>query len=91
MTTSLIVGLVWVLVGAFTAMLPMRHQKWTGLPLLLAAPVLIVLIGIDYGWWAAGIASFAFLSLFQHPLRYLWKRARGQKVELPPELRQKRL
>ena len=89
MTNSLIFGFIWVLAGAFTAMLPMRYQKWTGLPLLLAAPVLIWLIGADYGWWAAAIALLAFGSMFRFPLRYLWKRLRGQEVELPAELQRK--
>lgn len=89
MTAALIAGFLWVLLGAVTAMLPMRHQKWTGLPLLISAPVLIYLIGRDYGWWVSGIALFAFISMFRHPLRYLWKRARGLEVELPPEFRQK--
>lgn len=87
MTAALIAGFLWVLLGAVTAMMPMRHQRWTGLPLLVAAPVLIYLIGRDYGWWVSGIALFAFISMFRHPLRYLWKRARGQSVELPPEMR----
>ena len=78
-----------MLLGAITAMLPMRHQKWSGLPLLVAAPVLIVLIGIDYGIWAALIALLAFGSMFRYPLRYVWRRARGETVELPPEFRRK--
>lgn len=89
MTPSLIAGFFWVLLGAVTAMLPMRHQKWTGLPLLLAAPVLIGMIWHDYGFWVAAIAVFAFLSMFRYPLRYLWKRLRGEAVDLPQELRRR--
>ena len=88
MTPALIVGFFWVLLAAITAMLPMRHQKWTGLPLLLAAPVLIALIWRDYGLWVALIALAAFISMFRYPLRYFYRRARGKPVDLPPELRQ---
>jgi hypothetical protein len=35
------------------------------------------------------ICLLAFGSMMRNPLIYLWKRARGEKVELPPELRQK--
>ena len=28
-------------------------------------------------------ATAAFVSMFRNPLRYLWKKARGQHVELP--------
>ena len=89
MTPALVFGFLWVLLGAVTAMLPLRHQKWPGVPLLLSAPVLIYLIGRDYGWWVVLICLLAFGSMMRNPLIYLWKRARGEKVELPPELRQK--
>ena len=35
------------------------------------------------------IALSAFLSMFRYPLRYLLKCARGEKVVLLPEFRQK--
>ena len=90
MTALPMTGFNWVPVGAITAMLPMRHQGWTGLLLLLAAPVLIWLIGRDYGAWVALVAVFAFVSMFRHPLKYNWKRLSGQDVELPPELQKKK-
>ena len=90
MTASLVAGFIRVPFGANTAMLPIRHQGWTGLPLLIAAPVLLWLIGRDYGAWVALVAVFAFVSMFRHPLKYNWKRLSGQDVELPPELQKKK-
>jgi len=87
MSLPLILGCFWVLAAAVTALLPMRRQMLPGTMLLLAAPVLLVWIGAVHGWvWLAlGLAAFA--SMFRNPLIYLWKRARGQTPELPPELR----
>ena len=76
-------SIFWVLAATGVAMLPMRHQYVPGLILLLAAPVLIVWIGIDVAWWAAVLALFAFVSMFRNPLRYLWARAKGERPELP--------
>ena len=41
MSMPLILGCLWVLVAAATAMLPMRRQMVPGLALLVAAPVLL--------------------------------------------------
>lgn len=87
MSLPLVLACVWVLVATVTAMLPMRRQFILGSILLLSAPVLLVWIGIAHGWiWvAAGLA--AFVSMMRNPLRYLVARARGQKPELPEEMR----
>ncbi|QQA41843.1 DUF2484 family protein [Pelagovum pacificum] len=84
MTASLIAGIVWVVVATFTAMLPIRRQGWTGLPLLAAAPVLIVWLSIDHGWWLGAFAVFAFLSMFRRPLIYLIRKAAGLPTEEIP-------
>jgi hypothetical protein len=84
---ALIVGCLWVVAAAITAMLPMRRQMVPGIALLVAAPVLIVWIGASHGWWWAAFGLFAFLSMFRNPLRYFIGRAMGHRVELPPELR----
>ena len=80
----LVISASWVL-AAFTvvAFLPMRHQYAPGIVLLLAAPVLIFLIGRDVGLWAAVLALLAFLSMFRNPLRYFARRAMGQNPGLP--------
>ena len=83
MTGSLIIGCLWVLVATFTAMLPMRRQYPLGVTLLIAAPVLIVWIGFDYGWIAAVLALAAFVSMFRRPLMYFYARAKGETPQVP--------
>ncbi len=81
--TLLWASVLWVLASAAVAMLPMRHQYIPGVALLIAAPVLIVLIGIELGWVLAVLATLAFVSMFRNPLRYLWARLRGEHPEIP--------
>ncbi|MEM6308446.1 MAG: DUF2484 family protein [Pseudomonadota bacterium] len=81
--TLLLLCIAWVFASAGVAMLPMRRQYVPGVALLIAAPVLIVFIGIEVGWWAALIGSFAFVSMFRNPLRYFWARATGKPFEVP--------
>lgn len=73
----------WVFSSAACAMLPMRHQYAPAVGLLIAAPILIVMIGFQVSPWAAIAAVLAFLSMFRNPLRYLWARLRGQNPEIP--------
>lgn len=87
MSLSLFLGCLWVIAATVVAMLPMRRQYVPGLGLLVAAPVLIGFIGWQHGWIFAALGCAAFVSMFRNPLRYLWRRARGEAVELPPELR----
>ena len=87
MKLSLILAFLWVLVSAITAMMPMRKQRYLGLPLLVAAPILLFFLGRDFGVWIVLIALAAFASMFRYPLIYIYKRLRGLPVELPPELR----
>lgn len=83
MTGSLVIGCLWVLVATGTAFLPIRRQYPLGISLLIAAPVLIVWIGYDFGWLVAVLALAAFVSMFRRPLMYFYARARGQEPELP--------
>lgn len=61
-------------------MLPMRRQYAPGLVLLAAAPVLIVWLGRDFGWFWSLAGGLAFVSMFRNPLLFLWRRARGREV-----------
>ena len=79
--------LAWVFAATAVAMLPMRHQYIPGIALLVAAPVLILWIGISVAWWAGLLAFAAFVSMFRNPLRYFWAKARGRNPQLPTELR----
>ncbi|MEO8243224.1 MAG: DUF2484 family protein [bacterium] len=86
----LTIGAIWVILVAVTAMMPMRRQIWLGLPLLIAAPVLLLWIGLTHGFIWVAIGLFAFLSMFRRPLNYLTRKVLGLPLpELPPELRRK--
>jgi hypothetical protein len=76
-------SILWVFAAVTVAMLPLRSQYLPGVVLLIAAPVLIVAIGVTHSWAFALLALMAFLSMFRNPLRYLWARLRGKKPELP--------
>ena len=83
MTLSAILSCLWVIASTITAMLPMTHQYKPGLTLLIAAPVLIVWLGYDYGWWVSVLGLLAFGSMFRNPLLYFYLRARGQQLKVP--------
>lgn len=88
MSLPLVLGAVWVIAAAATAMMPLYYQRFPGIPLLLAAPVLLVWIGMAHGWFWTAFGIFAFLSMFRRPLNYLLRKALGLPLpELPPELR----
>lgn len=86
MSAPLILGCLWVLAAAATAMLPMRRQMVPGLTLLAAAPFLLVWIGYRHGWVWLAFGLFAFLSMFRNPLLYFLRRALGRPARLPKEL-----
>lgn len=83
MKISLIIGCIWVILAVITALLPMRRQYVPGVTLLVLAPVLIIWIGVDFGWIVGVLAAAAFVSMFRNPLRYFYARARGENPELP--------
>ena len=83
MSLPMIFGCAWVFAATVTAMLPMRYQYPPGILLLIAAPVLIIWIGLAHGWLVTLVALFAFVSMFRNPLRYFWRRARGETPEIP--------
>ena len=78
--------IIWVFSSVACAMLPMRLQYIPAVILLIAAPILIVWIGIQLNVWVSIVAVFAFGSMFRNPLSYLWAKLRGQNPKLPPEL-----
>ena len=81
--TLLWISVLWVFASAGVAMLPMRQQYVPGVALLVFAPVLIVLIGIQVGWFMALLAIAAFVSMFRNPLVYLAAKLRGQNPPVP--------
>ena len=85
MSLSLILACLWVLAATVVAMLPMRRQFLPGGTLLFLAPVLIVVIWWDHGAWFGVPALLGLLSMMRNPLRYLWRRAKGEKPETRTE------
>lgn len=83
MTPSLIIACLWVIASAIVAFLPMKRQYYPGITLLVAAPVLIIWLGYDFGWWVALIGVFGFVSMFRNPLIYIYRRLRGEHPEVP--------
>lgn len=81
MTMLIALAALWVLAAAVVAMLPMRLQYIPGVSLMLAAPVLIYLLGQEFGWIAGVAAVAAFVSMFRNPLRYFWRKWTGGDVE----------
>ncbi|MGL4319868.1 MAG: DUF2484 family protein [Paracoccaceae bacterium] len=88
MTVPLIIGCLWVLAAAATALMPMKRQMVPGVALLIAAPLLLIWIGFVHGWVWVALGTFAFVSMFRNPLIYFAKCAMGKPVQLPPELRE---
>lgn len=85
--TPLILGALWVIAAAITALLPMRAQMIPGVALLIAGPLLLLWIGLTHGFGWVAIGLFAFLSMFRRPLTYFTRKAlRLPLPPLPPEL-----
>ena len=83
MSLPLLLGCFWLFAATICAFMPMRHPYIPGVFLLIAAPILLGWIAWEHGLWIFAFGMFAFLSMFRNPLRYLWKRARGERPEIP--------
>lgn len=81
--TLLWLCVIWAFASAAVAMLPLRQQYVPGVALMLAAPVLIVMVGLEVGGVAALFALAAFVSMYRNPLRALLARLRQGKSEVP--------
>lgn len=86
MSAPLILGALWVIAAAVTAMLPMRMQYVPGVSLLICAPPLIGWIGYEHGLIWTLFALFALLSMFRRPLLYFARRALGLPVTIPTDI-----
>ena len=76
-------SIAWVFASAAVAMLPVRRQYFPALVLLIAAPILIFMVGKQFGWIFALLGFIAFVSMFRNPLRYIAARLRGEQPEIP--------
>ena len=83
MQLSVIAAALWVIASAIVAFLPMKRQYVPGITLLVLAPLLILWLGYDYGWWVALIGVFGFVSMFRNPLIFIYRRLRGENPEVP--------
>ena len=77
MIWSVLIGALWVLAATITAFLPMRLQMVPGIALLVAAPVLIVWLGFDFGWLVGvGLGGCSCADGAYHakvtPERWMW-------------------
>jgi hypothetical protein len=80
---SLLLAAIWAILATLVAFLPMRFQYPPGLVLLVAAPCLLVFIGMQHGVWIALLGLLGFVSMFRNPLIFFWRMARGEKPEVP--------
>lgn len=76
--TLIALSAFWVIAATLVAFLPMRYQIAPGLLLLLVAPVLIWMLGREFGFFMVLLALFAVVSMFRKPLRFMLRRALGQ-------------
>lgn len=81
--TVIWLSIAWVFASVAVAMLPVRRQFVPAGALLLTAPVLLVMAGMQYGWVFSLLGFAAFLSMFRNPLRYIAARLRGEHPEIP--------
>jgi uncharacterized protein DUF2484 len=85
MNLSVIAAVIWVFAATGVAMLPMRRQFPPGFVLLIAAPFLIVWLGLDFGWLVGVGALAGFLSMFRNPIRYYWRKWTGRESIAAPK------
>lgn len=83
MSASVLASALWALAATIVAFLPMRHQYIPGVTLLVLAPGLIIWLGVQHGWLISLLALAGFVSMFRNPLRYFWRKWRGDAPELP--------
>ena len=76
---TLTLAISWAVAAIVVAFLPYKQQFRPGALLLILAPPIIVLLVIDYGLFAGLLAVAAFVSMFRHPLRFLYGKLRGDK------------
>ena len=87
MSPPLLIGCLWVVAAAITALLPMKRQFPPGIVLLIAAPFLLIWIGAVHGWLWLAVGVFAFVSMFRRPLIYFARRTMGLPAVGPREHR----
>jgi hypothetical protein len=80
MTTSLILGFVWIVAANVMGMLPSRRNHWPQAYVLIAVGIpLLGYITYENGPWWGLAALFAGASILRWPLRFLaaWVREKA--------------
>lgn len=85
MSPALTAAALWVLAATVTAFLPRARQFRPGVTLLVLAPPLLVWIGLSHGVLWALVGSAGFLSMFRHPLIYMFRKMLGLPAGPPAE------
>ncbi|NRB20733.1 MAG: DUF2484 family protein [Rhodobacteraceae bacterium] len=75
--SSVVLAALWALAATTVAFLPMRWQFVPGVVLLVAAPVIIAMMGMQHGAISALIGVAAVVSMFRRPLLHYWRKWRG--------------
>jgi len=77
--TALLAAAIWALAANMVAMLPHNRLHWNlGRVLVLMAPVILWLIGREFGFLAMFAFVLVVISLFRRPLAHLFKHLTGQ-------------
>ena len=82
MTTSLILGCVWIVLANVMGMMPSKRNHWPQAYVLIALGVpLLGYITYENGPWWGLAALFAGASILRWPLRFLvaWVKARATR------------
>lgn len=72
-------AILWVFATTAVAMLPVERHFVPGRILLFLAPLLLIWLGLDYGWGAVAFGLFAVASMYRRPIRYYWQKWRKFK------------
>ena len=70
MSLSLTLSVFWVLSLSAVALMPMKYQRFFGLPLLIATPFLAGFVAYQHGIWLLLLFIAAAVSMFRRPLVY---------------------
>jgi len=79
MTTSLMLGLLWMILANVLGIIPSRDNHWRRAYALIAVGVpLLGWITHENGIWVGALCLAAAASVLRWPLRYLWRWMRRQ-------------
>ncbi|MBL4807296.1 MAG: DUF2484 family protein [Rhodobacteraceae bacterium] len=75
--TALFTAAIWAIMANMTALLPHGRLHWNmGRLLVLSSPVILWLVGRDFGWLAMVVFVVVIISLFRIPLGHMVRQLR---------------